>query len=51
MQRGYRHFDKAKIYGPEPVVGDALNEAILQGIVEKEDIFMTSKLWEDFLDI
>ena len=45
MQIGYRHFDTAKIYGSEPAVGKALNEAILEGEVEREDIFLTSKLW------
>ena len=45
VQIGYRHFDTAKIYGSEPAVGNALNEAILEGTVEREDIFLTSKLW------
>lgn len=42
---GYRHFDTAKIYGSEPAVGNALTEAILNGTVEREDIYVTSKLW------
>ncbi|KAF5959838.1 hypothetical protein HYC85_001047 [Camellia sinensis] len=37
---GYRHFDTAKIYGSEAAVGEALNQT-----VEREDIFLTSKLW------
>lgn len=45
VQMGYRHFDTAKIYGSEPAVGNALIEAILHGRVEREDIFVTSKLW------
>jgi diketogulonate reductase-like aldo/keto reductase len=42
---GYRHFDTAKIYGSEPAVGHALTEAILDQKVDREGIFVTSKLW------
>uniref|UniRef100_A0A803NTR3 NADP-dependent oxidoreductase domain-containing protein n=1 Tax=Cannabis sativa TaxID=3483 RepID=A0A803NTR3_CANSA len=42
---GYRHFDTAKIYGSEPAVGNALMEAISDRRVEREDLFVTSKLW------
>lgn len=45
MQMGYRHFDTAKIYGSEPALGKALTEAISDGVVDREDIFVTSKLW------
>ncbi|PON51025.1 Aldo/keto reductase [Parasponia andersonii] len=45
LKMGYRHFDTAKIYGSEPAVGNALREAILDRTVEREDIFVTSKLW------
>ncbi|GLT39813.1 hypothetical protein SLA2020_139830 [Shorea laevis] len=45
LQMGYRHFDTAKIYGSEPAVGNALRQAIEEGIVEREDVFVTSKLW------
>ncbi|KAI4323819.1 hypothetical protein L6164_023398 [Bauhinia variegata] len=45
LKMGYRHFDTAKIYGSEPAVGNALNEAIFEGSVEREEIFLTSKLW------
>ncbi|GMP24050.1 hypothetical protein CsSME_00001447 [Camellia sinensis var. sinensis] len=40
LKMGYRHFDTAKIYGSEAAVGEALNQT-----VEREDIFLTSKLW------
>ncbi|KAG9452303.1 hypothetical protein H6P81_005207 [Aristolochia fimbriata] len=42
---GYRHFDTAKIYASEPAVGRALGSAIDEGKVEREDLFVTSKLW------
>ncbi|CAI9767609.1 unnamed protein product [Fraxinus pennsylvanica] len=45
LKIGYRHFDTAKIYGSEPALGNALREAIIDGVVEREDIFVTSKLW------
>ncbi|KAL5569902.1 hypothetical protein UlMin_026477 [Ulmus minor] len=45
LQMGYRHFDTAKIYGSEPALGNALKEAILEGTIEREDFFVTSKLW------
>lgn len=45
MQFGYRHFDTAKIYGSEPAVGNALRKAILDKTIEREDVFVTSKLW------
>ncbi|KAK4363317.1 hypothetical protein RND71_018558 [Anisodus tanguticus] len=41
----YIHFDTAKIYGSEPAVGNALRRAICDGLVEREDIHVTSKLW------
>ncbi|KAI9073104.1 hypothetical protein K1719_044934 [Acacia pycnantha] len=45
MQVGCRHFDTAKIYGSEEAVGSSLNKAMKEGIIEREDIFLTSKLW------
>ncbi|BFG42852.1 hypothetical protein CerSpe_291260 [Prunus speciosa] len=42
----YGHFDTAKIYGSEPAaLGNALTEAILDANFERDDIFVTSKLW------
>ncbi|XP_044504430.1 NADPH-dependent aldo-keto reductase, chloroplastic-like [Mangifera indica] len=45
LKMGYRHFDTAKIYGSEPALGNALNEATIEGCVKREDVFVTSKLW------
>ncbi|XP_028105621.1 NADPH-dependent aldo-keto reductase, chloroplastic-like isoform X2 [Camellia sinensis] len=46
LKMGYRHFDTAKIYGSEAAVGEALREAIFEDqMIEREDIFLTSKLW------
>jgi alcohol dehydrogenase (NADP+) len=43
---GYRHFDCAAVYGNEHLIGHSLR-AILDGGVKREDIWVTSKLWND----
>lgn len=47
IKRGYRHFDCASIYGNEDVVGIGLQRAMRDGIVKREDIWVTSKVWND----
>lgn len=44
---GYRHFDGAWIYQNENEVGNGIHEAIeqSQGKIKREDIFVTTKLW------
>lgn len=42
---GYRHFDNAAEYGNEDEVGKAIHEAIDKGILKREDVFITTKLW------
>ena len=43
---GYRHFDCASVYGNEAAVGASL-EQILRGGVKREELWITSKLWND----
>jgi diketogulonate reductase-like aldo/keto reductase len=43
---GYRHFDCASVYGNEDAVGASL-EQILRGGVKREELWITSKLWND----
>jgi len=45
LLEGFRHFDCAERYRNEEAVGAALQEAIQAGTVRREDVFMTTKLW------
>jgi alcohol dehydrogenase (NADP+) len=42
---GYRHIDCAAIYGNEKEIGAAFKEVFSSGKVKREDVFITSKLW------
>jgi diketogulonate reductase-like aldo/keto reductase len=45
IETGYRLIDTAAAYGNEKAVGEAVRECIDEGIVTREDLFITSKLW------
>jgi alcohol dehydrogenase (NADP+) len=43
LKTGYRHIDTARIYGTEAAVGNAIKKSG----VPREDIFVTTKLWNN----
>ena len=43
---GYRHFDCARVYGNEHLIGASL-QAIQAGGIRREEMWVTSKLWND----
>src|SRR5215212_455866 len=43
---GYRQIDCASVYGNEHLIGPALREAMADG-VKREDLWITSKVWND----
>ena len=45
LEVGFRHFDCAERYRNEDAVGDAMQAAFRAGITRREDIFVTTKLW------
>ncbi len=44
---GYRLFDCASVYGNEDPIGLVFAEAMAQGLVKREELFIISKLWND----
>jgi D-xylose reductase len=48
IQVGYRHFDSACDYGNEIEVGEGIARAIKDGLCQREDLWITSKLWNTY---
>jgi alcohol dehydrogenase (NADP+) len=45
LDAGFRHFDCAERYGNEREVGKALHEGLAAARIARDDIFVTTKLW------
>lgn len=43
IEAGYRHIDTAAIYYDEPEVGQGIRDAINDGLVTREELFVTTK--------
>ncbi len=48
IEKGYRALDCACDYGNEKEVGSGIAAAIASGTVSREDMFVTSKLWNTY---
>ena len=47
LRLGYRHIDCAPIYGNEAEIGRALSESFKEGVVSRDQLWITSKLWNN----
>nr|XP_034366088.1 aldo-keto reductase family 1 member C1 homolog isoform X2 [Arvicanthis niloticus] len=48
IDTGFRHIDSAYVYKNEKETGQAIRSKIADGVVKREDIFLTTKLWCTF---
>ncbi len=47
IRAGYRLFDCASVYGNEHLIGQVFEQAINEGVVKREELVITSKVWND----
>jgi len=45
IKNGYRSIDGASIYGNEEAMGEGIREGIKEAGISREDLFITSKVW------
>ena len=48
IEAGYRHLDCAADYGNEREVGEGIARAIADGLATREELWITSKLWNTY---
>ncbi len=47
IRAGYRLFDCASVYGNEQLIGQVIEQALSEGVVRREELTITSKVWND----
>jgi diketogulonate reductase-like aldo/keto reductase len=47
LETGFRHFDCSERYRNEREVGDAMAEVFRAGKIQRKDVFVTTKLWNN----
>ncbi|RVE41050.1 hypothetical protein evm_014300 [Chilo suppressalis] len=45
VEAGFRHFDTSFLYENEEDLGKGIHDVIEKGLVKREDLFITTKLW------
>jgi len=48
LEVGYRHIDCAHAYGNQEEIGQVFSSVFKSGQIKREDIFITSKIWNTF---
>lgn len=47
LKIGYRHLDCASVYSNEDQIGSILKDVFAEGEIKREDLWITSKVWND----
>ena len=47
LEIGYRHLDCASVYGNQLEIGQVLNDTFSNGIIKRDELFITSKIWNN----
>ncbi|EEQ82186.1 hypothetical protein NCER_101151 [Vairimorpha ceranae BRL01] len=48
IKNGYRNIDTALIYKNEKLIGNVIKKLIKEKVIKREDLFITSKLWNTY---